>query len=271
LATLAPVTKAARRATAASRHLLYELAVQAPVRDVAWIRRWFRRAAGRPLRSLREDFCGTAALAAEFVRGGDDHRAVGVDASAATLRWARANVLPRLDEGQRRRLRLLHGDVRTVRTAPVDLTIAANFSYCVFHERPELLGYLRAVRRGLRRGGFVLLDAWGGGLTQRRFVERQRHRGFAHVWEQRAFDPITHRVDCRIHFELRGGAVLRDAFVYDWRTWSLPELQDLLREAGFDRVQVLMQDARSGAFVRRRRADADPTWLAFVAGRRGQR
>src|SRR5262245_65254126 len=96
------VTKAARRATAASRHLLYELAVQAPARDVAWIRRWFRRAAGRPLRSLREDFCGTAALATEFVRKGHDHRAVGVDASAATLRWARANVLPRLDDDERR-------------------------------------------------------------------------------------------------------------------------------------------------------------------------
>ena len=100
------------------------------------------------------------------------------------------------------------------------------------------------------------------------FAERTRHRGFAHVWETRAFDPISHRVDCRIHFEFADGSALRSAFVYDWRLWTLPELRDVLDEAGFARVDVRWQDAASGEFRRRRSAPPDPAWLAFVTAQR---
>jgi hypothetical protein len=113
----------------------------------------------------------------------------------------------------------------------------------------------------------VLLDAWGGGLAHRPFAETHRHRGFDHVWEQRSFDPVTHRVDCRIHFRCRDGSRLDDAFAYDWRMWTLPELLDLLREAGFAGPHVLWPDG-DGRLRRRARARADPHWLAYVAARR---
>jgi hypothetical protein len=40
------------------------------------------------------------------------------------------------------------------------------------------------------------------------------------------------------YFAHREGSALRDAFRYDWRIWSLPELRDLLNEAGFSRGEV---------------------------------
>lgn len=255
-------------ASSADRHRLYELAVQAPDRDARWLTRWFRRAAGRPLRHLREDFAGTAAIARAFVQGGADRRALAVDADPPTVRAAARAAAAALTAEQQRRLRICCADVRQIAAPRADLTLAANFSYCVFHARAELLGYLRSARAGLRRGGFLLLDVQGGGLLQRPFAERHRHRGFAHIWEQRAFDPIRHRIDCRIHFEFADGSVRRDAFVYDWRLWTLPELQDLLTEAGFVDLQVLWQEPRTGEFRRCRRAPAAPNWLAFVAGRR---
>jgi hypothetical protein len=105
--------------------------------------------------------------------------------------------------------------------------------------------------------------------VHRPFVERHRHRGFDHLWEQRSFDPISHRVDCRIHFAFCDGSRLDDAFVYDWRMWTLPELQDLLLEAGFADAGVLWRVGRSGASFRRRsKAAPDPSWLAWVFGRR---
>jgi SAM-dependent methyltransferase len=256
-------------ARTADRHRLYQLAVQAPAGDARLLARWFARTEDRPLRLLREDFCGTAAIAACFVAMHRDNRALAVDHDAAALQWGRQhNAAALLSAAAQRRLQLVCADVRAVRRPAADLIAAVNFSYSVFHARDELLDYLRHCRRALRPGGCVVLDAFGGGLAQRPFVEVYRHRGFRHEWEQRAFDPITHRVDCRIHFAFPDGTRLDDAFVYDWRMWTLPELQDLLRQAGFAEAGVLWRDASSGNIRRRRRAPADPSWLAFVFGRR---
>jgi SAM-dependent methyltransferase len=254
-------------ARTADVHLLYQLAVQAPARDAAAFARWFRAAAGRPLWRLREDFCGTAAVACSFVRLHRDHRALGVDRDRVPLQWARAHNVAALRPAEQARIQLVCADVRTVARPAADLIVAANFSCSVFHARAELLGYLRHCRRALRPGGFVLLDAWGGGLVHRPFRERHRHRGFEHVWEQRSFDPRTQRVDCRIHFRFRDGSRRDNAFVYDWRMWSLPELLDVLAAAGFADPHVLWPDA-AGRLRRRVRVGADPTWIAYVAARR---
>lgn len=245
---------------------LYRVAVQDPERDAAQFVAFFQRRRRRRPRLLREDFCGTAAVAAAAVRLLPTLRAVGVDADAATLAWADAHMCD-LRPSERARLRLMCADVRRVRVC-ADLVLATNFSYCVFHVRRELLGYLRHVRRCLTPGGFLLLDLWGGGLTHRPFTERHVHRGFTHTWEQRTFDPITHRVDCRIHFDLRDGTCLRDAFVYDWRMWTLPELRDLCAEAGLVEQSVLWPD-RHGRLRERRRVPADPTWICYLAAGRG--
>ncbi len=256
---------------AIDRHALYEIAVQAPRRDARLLVSWFRRETGRPLRVLREDFCGTAAISCAFLRGGrgkeqDQRRAIGVDHDAATIEKAKHNI-ERLPLPMRPRARLVCADVRKASVAKADLVVALNFSYCVFHERAALLTYLKCCRRALRRGGAVVLDVFGGGLSHRPFSERFDHGAFAHEWEQRAFDPATHRVDCRIHFDTPQGRI-DSAFVYDWRMWTVPELVDLMRDAGFASTSILWQDPRTGAFRNRSKGPADPHWLAYVTARR---
>jgi hypothetical protein len=63
-----------------------------------------------------------------------------------------------------------------------------------------------------------------------------------YTWEQRSADPLTGRVRNAMHFEVRCDGVveltLRDAFTYDWRLWSVPELRDALVEAGFAAVEI---------------------------------
>ncbi|MFN7589412.1 MAG: hypothetical protein ACK5UQ_13115, partial [Planctomycetota bacterium] len=66
-------------ARTADRHVLYQLSVQAPETDARFYDRWFRKYAGRPLRLLREDFCGTAVLACHHVKRHPENRAIGVD------------------------------------------------------------------------------------------------------------------------------------------------------------------------------------------------
>jgi hypothetical protein len=57
------------------------------------------------------------------------------------------------------------------------------------------------------------------------------------TWEQRKADPVTARVQNVLSFRVdRDGDVVCEApqaFVYDWRVWSLPELADAARAAGF--------------------------------------
>lgn len=265
-------------ARTADRHALYQEAVQAPDYDALFYSRYFHKLTGQPLRVFREDFCGTAALACEFVRLHRDNRAIGVDLHGPTLAWGRKhNVATRLDTEQQRRLTLVQDDVRAVQSPKAQLLCAVNFSYSVFHRRDELLGYLQNCYRSLQPGGLLAVDAWGGSTVQQVTTDRRRQHGFDYLWEQRAFDPISHRIDCRIHFEFRDGTRLRDAFTYDWRLWTLPELRELFAEAGFTGIHVLWEctDLRTGrgngVFRKKERGDADAAWVAYVIGQKPKR
>lgn len=250
-------------------HRLYERAVQHPPTEIARIERAVRRAGGTP-RRLREDFSGTALLSARWVQAGADRTAAAVDLEPSVHAWTRTHRLPELG-GDAERLSLFTADVRDGPPGPFDAVVALNFSYQVFHARGELRAYLAAARAALAPTGVMMLDVFGGWEAQQVLVERRRMRGgVTYVWEHESFDPITHRLRCAIHFELGGGRRLRGAFRYDWRLWTIPELTELLHEAGFEGVEVLWDVAPAGAerYVPRRSAENQPGWIAYLVGRR---
>jgi SAM-dependent methyltransferase len=255
--------------------VLYQRAVQAPEADARFYDRWFQRYAGRPLRVLREDFCGTAVLACHHVKRHRDNRALGVDLHWPTLAWGRIhNVRPLLDDEQRTRLTLLQQNVLDVRRPLADAILALNFSYSVFKQRAQLLAYLKNCHRSLRKGGVLFLDAWGGPDVLQRKTDKTRHRGFVYEWEQRAYDPISHDIVCAIHFAFPDGSRLRDAFVYEWRLWTLAELRELFAEAGFAKIDVLWEGTDhktgggNGVFRKTVRGGMDEAWIAIVVGQK---
>lgn len=251
-------------------HRLYEQAVQYPPTEIARIERAVRRAGGAALR-LREDFSGTALLAASWVESGPARTAVAVDLEPSVHAWARAHRLPTLRRGADR-LSLVTADVREGPPGPFDAIVALNFSYQVFHARADLRAYLASARAALAPRGVLMLDVFGGWDAQQVIVERRRMRGgVTYVWEHESFDPITHRMRCAIHFELAGGRRVRHAFRYDWRLWTIPELTELFAEAGFEDVEVLwdVAPARAERYVPRRTAENQPGWIAYVIGRGG--
>ena len=262
--------RAPQAPTAWDRHRLYEQAVQDAATELALVEQVVRRA-GRTPRRLREDFCGTALLTAAWVAAGPERTADGVDLDPEVLAWARANRLPGLGRAAGR-LRLHERDVRQGPRGRYDAVIALNFSWQVLQVRADLLAYLRSARRALAPGGVLLLDLYGGWLAQKPMVERRRlGGGVTYTWEQDDFDPISHRLRCAIHFDLPGGRRLRRAFRYDWRLWSLPEVTDLLREAGFAAVEVLWDVEPPGVEPRyrlRRTARNQGCWLAYLVATR---
>jgi SAM-dependent methyltransferase len=261
-------------AACADKYALYQRSVQDPEGDVERARRIFRNRFGRDARSLREDFCGTAALSCAWVAAHREHRALGVDIDPEPLAWGRAHNLSALDADAAARVELVRGDVRAVRRAPVDLLFAYNFSYFLWKTRRELLRYFRIARRNLRPEGLLLLDAYGGPEAHQTLREKKAIDGFTYEWEQGSFDPVSHATTCFIHFRFRDGSRLERAFRYDWRLWSLPELRELLREAGFSDVWVLWEGTElatnepNGVFRRVERAPDDPAWIAYVVAAR---
>ncbi|MFI5372189.1 MAG: methyltransferase domain-containing protein [Candidatus Eisenbacteria bacterium] len=264
------------------RHVLYEAAVQGVDYDLDVFERIYRRHHGHRFTRLREDFCGTAAISGAWVTRRRANHAWGVDIDAGTLAWARAHRLPHLGEAGRR-LTLIRGDVRSVTGPLVDVVCAMNFSYWVLKTRRELLEYFTAVRRTLRPRGLLVASAFGGTGTMETLLEKRRIGpsttadgrqvpAFTYVWEQESFNPIDHHLRCAIHFRLRGGHTQRRAFTYDWRMWTLPEVRDLMRDAGFRDVETYVEgwdDARhrpDDVYRLRRRFENQTSWLALVVG-----
>jgi SAM-dependent methyltransferase len=270
-----PAARRPARLTArtADRHVLYQRAVQAPETDAQFYSRRFKKYTGRELRVLREDFCGTAVLSCHHVRLHQDNRAIGVDLNQPTLDWGIAhNVEPLLDDEQRRRLLLRCADVLDVRSPKADAILALNFSYSVFKTRREFGAYIRNCYAALAPGGILFLDAWGGPDVIQQKTDRTRHRGFVYEWEQRVYDPISHEITCAIHFAFPDGTRMRNAFVYDWRLWTLAEIRELFEEAGFRDPHVLWEGTDhasgggNGVFRRKERGDMDDAWICIVVG-----
>src|SRR5262249_55110563 len=119
----------------ADRYRLYQQSVQDPEGDVIRLRRMYERGFGRTPRTFSEDFCGTAAFAADGVKAHRETHAWGVDLDPEPLDWGRRHNLAKLRSDQAERVTLVQGDVRTTRTPKVETLVAYNFSYFLFKER----------------------------------------------------------------------------------------------------------------------------------------
>lgn len=263
----------ATMAEKADVHDLYEQSVQAVDVEAEFLRDTYRSLRGRDALSLREDFCGTASLACEWVRTGPRRQAIGVDIEADVLAWGRQHRVSRLPESARTRLKLLNDDVRTVRTQAVDIVGAFNFSYFCFKTRDEMRGYFARVREALCPDGVFFLDAFGGPDASDVTKERTKLDGFTYIWDQAEFEPVTSRILCHIHFNFPDGSKIDRAFTYDWRLWTLPELRELLGEAGFSKVRVYWEGddgdgGGNGVFEEHATGTPDLAWIAYIVAER---
>ncbi len=261
---------------------LYELCVQSPEYDARMIDAIYR-VGKPPRRStvgrrgsklsrcsliLGEDFCGTAAIARAWVDMDESRKAVAVDHDREVIERAiLSNAQPfshgghrhsigaaaGMDSVARTRIDYLLADARDAEDR-ADVIALLNFAVCELHDRASLVGYLSHARRRLRKHGRLVCDIYGGADA---FVPSQTHRTFDHpagheveyTWEQRKANPLTGMVENAIHFRVRPGrrskqwSTHRDAFVYHWRLWSIPELREAMSEAGFASTEVFARSA----------------------------
>lgn len=303
-----PPTTAGLRGIAArtDRYTLYERAVQCVEAEIDFIDETFTRLRSRRAVTLREDFCGTLNTSCEWVRRRKGNIALGVDLDPVPLAWGREHHLGPLTAEQRSRVFVHEGDV----LAPVpvkelipgamlrdagspdgrfDAVLAMNFSYWCFKDRAVMLRYLRGTHAALADDGVLFMDCYGGSdalreIRERRPIPRVRtgeegHRPggyngpFTYLWDQHRYNPITGDLTCRIHFRFPDGSSVRNAFTYHWRLWTLPELRDLLAEAGFARSTVYWEGddhkgGGNGVFTATEDGEACPSYICYLSAER---
>ena len=256
-------------ADSADIHELYEESVQNVENEVSFLSTTFRELTGRTGYLFREDFCGTASLACEWVKQGADYSAIGVDIDPAVLDWGRSNRVGRLDAEDQARVQLIESDVLDVETPNVDMLAAFNFSYWIFEERATMLRYFRRTHDTLKDDGVFFLDMFGGPESFEDTREKTKHDGFTYIWDQHEFHPVTNHMQCYIHFKFPDGSKIKRAFSYAWRLWTAPELRDLLLEAGFRNVTVYWEGEDedgegNGEFTPDDKGEADLAWIAYI-------
>ena len=255
----------------ADRHVLYEKSVQDVAAEYSFVSKTFRKLRGRRPRHVREDFCGTASMCCEWVRRSKKNTAIGVDIDPDVLAWGRKHNLSRLQPDARLRISLLQEDVCKVNTAkPVDVVLAMNFSYQLFTTRKKLGNYFKEVRKALDKDGILFMDAFGGYEAYQEIKEKRKFKNYKYIWEHASYNPIDGSMRCHIHFAFPDGSKLKKAFTYDWRLWSLPELRELLEEAGFSKVTVYWEETDpksgdgTGVYSPATVGSADPGWVCFL-------
>ncbi|MEM7756387.1 MAG: class I SAM-dependent methyltransferase [Planctomycetota bacterium] len=269
-------------AKTADRHALYQASVQNVEAEIDFVDKTYRKLRGKHARLLREDFCGTGNTSCEWVRRRKDNTAVGLDIDQETLDWGVDHCVTTLPEQDRSRVTLINRDVLTPGDAVgMDAVLAMNFSYWLFQTREEMVRYLRSVRESLADDGILFQDFYGGSEAASETEERRKcslpNKGgsFTYVWDQNKFNPITGEMFCRIHFEFKDGTRMTDGFTYTWRLWTLPEIRELLAEAGFSKTTVYWEGDEldddgeptgegNGIFKPTMQGTADPAYICYV-------
>jgi SAM-dependent methyltransferase len=253
----------------ADKHELYEASVQNVEEECEFISERYQAIRGRPALSFREDFCGTASAACQWVRQSDQHTSIGVDIDPEVLAWSERNRLSQLTDKQRQRLQLIQSDVLTVKSLTVDVVGAFNFSYFLFRTREEMLAYFRTVYRTLNDDGIFFLDAFGGYEAFEEMKEKTKYDDFTYIWHQARYHPVTGEIVCHIHFKFPDGSKMKKAFTYVWRLWTLPEILEMLAETGFKNPTVYWEGTDDdgegdGVFTPETKGEADAGWIAYL-------
>lgn len=278
-------TRAAKPSLAerADKYRLYQLSVQGTDADCEFFEQAHRDAFGRKPQRLWEDFAGAFAVCCEWVKRGPKRRAVAVDLDPEPLAWGREHNAAELSKKQRGRIEVVEGNCLDASLSAdreaAEVVAAQNFSFWIFRTRAEVVAYFRVALGRLGEEGVLVLDMMGGtDCTLEENVDERAVDGagkpigtFTYLWEQVSFNPITHDAVFRIGFRFRDGSEIPTAFRYEWRFWSIPEVREMLREAGFAETRVYwsVEDEDhedTGEWALADDARQDPAWLAYVVG-----
>lgn len=252
------------------KYLYYQQSVQSPETDAEFLETTYHELKGHKPHILREDFCAAFALCCEWVKRSNDMKAIGVDLDPEPISYGETHYKSKLSEDQQNRLSIIEGDVLKPDLPKADVIAALNFSYFGFKRRPQLLAYMKSCYDSLLKDGILVMDCFGGPSCMEPNEHETEHEDFSYYWDQDTYNPVTNHAMFYIHFKLKKEKLRREkVFTYDWRLWSLTELQDLATEAGFSNSHIYWEGTDehgegSGEFSPTKTGELCDAWVAYL-------
>ncbi len=249
----------------------YHRSVQAPDTDVEFLRDTYKEIRGSLPAVMREDFCGTFAVCCEWVKLGPKFQAHGVDLDPEPIEYGKSRNMEDLTLAQKARIELHWANVLESGLPRADVVCALNFSYYIFKQRSTMLTYFKNALATLNPNGLFVIDCFGGSRCFEANEEETEHRTHTYYWDQVSFDPVTNEAMFYIHFKPKGQKKIEKVFTYDWRMWTIPELRELMNEAGFQKTFVYWEGTTrngegDGNFKQTEKGEECEAWIAYVVG-----
>ncbi len=254
------------------KYKLYEKSVQNHLSDIDFINDEYKKIKGFKPLSLREDFCGTAALACDWVRQGKNYRAWGIDLDPEPIIYGKENHYGRIDKRDQKRMTYIEGNVLDNYGFKTDIVVAFNFSYFIFKKRRQLLEYFKQVHKGLNENGVFFLDIFGGTECFQELEEETEFKKHCYYWDCDNYNPLTNEVLYYIHFKVKkDGQKYKKVFTYDWRHWTVAEIVEVMEDAGFSKVYTYWEGEDEegegdGEFYRSEIEENCESWVTYVVG-----
>ena len=258
----------AKKLSRDEKYALYEGSVQNPDADISFINREYKKIYGKKPLVLREDFCGTGAMACAWVAQSKEHKAHGIDLDMEPISYGVENHLFKLKDEQQNRMEYILGNVMSNYDFKADVVVAFNFSYFLFKKRADLVKYFSQVRKHLKKDGAFFIDLFGGTETRQPLEESVKHKTHTYYWDCESYNPLTAECLYYIHFK-KGQEKFEKVFKYEWRMWDARELQDVLADAGFKETHIYWEGVDkeglgNGVFSRSTKADNCESWVTYI-------
>ncbi|MFT6032919.1 MAG: hypothetical protein ACI854_001452 [Arenicella sp.] len=258
-------------AKTADKYVLYQRAVQSAEQDVDFLIDTYKSINGKKPKRLREDFCGTCLMSGYWASLGSDYTTESYDIDPEPLAWGLKHNLKPLGKASQR-VNQYQEDARNPSRQAPDVRCAQNFSYWIFKQRAEMLDYFRRVYADLAADGIFVCDLHGGPESIQELEEETEmdDKSFTYVWDQDSINPITGNARLHIHFRFPDGTEMTDAFTYEWRLWGLPELRDIMLEAGFKNADCYWEgtdedgESGDGIFTKTELGEACLSYVAYL-------
>ena len=251
------------------KYFYYKKSVQSPREDIKFFKKTFKHFFKKPAHVFREDFCGTFYVAYHWIKDHPKNKAIAIDADKEPIVYGNKHHFSKLKASQKNRLTILNKNVLDKNLPKAEIITVSNFSYFALKERHSMLKYFKNVHKALSQKGLFILDILGGPECEALSEEETQHENFSYYWDQDRFDPISRTGRFYIHFKRKGEKKREKEFSYSWRLWSLPELKDILTEAGFSKTHVYWEGTNrqgegNGIFKKAEKGDICDTWIAYL-------
>ncbi len=253
-----------------SKYELYSEFVQEPKRDVRQLTKFYKEARnGKTPLHIKEDFCGTFYFCKEWIKSHPQRTALGVDNDWEPLSEGYKKYYNPLSNQEKSRLKILQGDVCQKVKQNFDICFASNFSYNCLKSRDALKKYFTAAYKNLSDKGIFVLDHMGGPDSMHADVTKKseviRGTRWFYEWELKKYNPTKSEALYYIHLSrTRSRREFPKIFTYDWRMWTLAELNELLLEVGFKKVKFYWENSHDHLILNPHNSLSLSLWIVHL-------